>query len=197
MVTVSRRIRTLLVVALAAIGMLLMSVLPAAAQFYPPGPPPGIVCPPSPTPGGVVPPGLERVCTLFGEFPGQKCLISYEVNPAVEVGQVFTGDDRSVEFDLTLVREAVGQTVVVTAACFGEDGEVEVLSVSDTFRVAGIAEPPVDRGEPVTPRRPLPRTGADALLLSGIGALLLGVGVVAVRRRGGRDHEREDVSSGV
>ena len=197
MVTVSRRIRTLLVVALAATGMLLMSVLPAAAQFYPPGPPPGIVCPPSATPGGVVPPGLVRVCTLFGSLPGQRCNVSYEFNPTVEFGQVITGDDRSVEFDLTLPRQAVGDIVVVTAACFDEDGEVEVLSVSDTFRVAGIAEPPVDRGEPVTPRRPLPRTGADALLLSGIGALLLGVGVVAVRRRGGRDHEREDVSSGV
>lgn len=197
MVTVSRRIRTLLVVALAATGMLLMSVLPAAAQFYPPGPPPGIVCPPSPTPGGVVPPGLERVCTLFGEFPGQRCMVGYEFNPTVEFGEVITGDDRSVEFDLTLPREAVGDIVVVTAACFDEDGEVEVLSVSDTFRVAGIAEPPVDRGEPVTPGRPLARTGADAWLLTGFGALLLGVGAVALRRRGGRDHELQDVSTGV
>ncbi len=197
MVTVSRRIRTLLVVALAATGMLLMSVLPAAAQFYPPGPPPGLVCAPSATPGGVVPPGLERVCTMFGSLPGQRCNISARINPTIDLGQVITGDDRSVEFDITLPREAVGQIVVVTAACFDEDGEVEVLSVSDTFRVAGIAEPPVDRGDPVPPRRPLPRTGADTLLLGGIGALLLGVGVVAVRRRGGRDRDREDVSSGV
>jgi LPXTG-motif cell wall-anchored protein len=54
----------------------------------------------------------------------------------------------------------------------------------------------VDRGDPVSPGRPLARTGVDATLLAGIGALLLGAGVFAVRRRGGRDHEREDSRAG-
>jgi len=194
MVTVSRRIRTLLVVALAATGMLLMSVLPAAAQFYPPGPPPGLVCPPSPTPGGVVPPGLVRVCTLLGTLPNQAFQVRYSYNPEVEVGEVVTGDDREVVFDLTVEREAVGQVVTITAVA--EDG-TELITLTDSFRVAGIADPPVDRGDPVRPGGPLARTGADAWLLTGIGALLLGVGVVAVRRRGSRDQEREDVSAGV
>ena len=192
--TVSRRIRTLLVVALAASGMLLMSVLPAAAQFYPPGPPPGLTCPPSPTPGGVVPPGLVRVCTLFGTLPNQAFQVRYSYNPEVTVGEIVTGEDREVAFDLTVEREAVGQIVTITAVA--EDG-TELVTLTDSFRVAGVAQPPVDRGQPVRAGGPLPRTGADAWLLAGIGALLLGVGVVAVRRRGGRDHEREDVTSGV
>jgi hypothetical protein len=185
MVTGNRRLRSFAAVMLAATAMLLMSVLPASAQ-YPPGPPPGIVCPPSQTPGGVTPPGLVRVCTLFGSLPGQSCMVDYEFNPVVEVGEFVTGEDRSAEFELVLLPETVGRIVVVTAACFDDDGDVEVLSVSDTFRVAGAADPPVDRGQPVTPGRPLARTGIDAWQLAGIGALLLGAGVVAVRRRDGR-----------
>jgi len=181
--TVSHRIRSLIVVALAAVAMLAMSVLPAAAQSsYPPGPPPFLNCEPSETPGGVVPPGLVRVCTLRGTLPSQVFDISYEYNPVVEFGQVTTGDDLEVVFELLLEREAVGQVVTVTAVA--EDGDQLVLE--DSFRVAGRADPPVDRGEPVTPGRPLARTGVDALLLGGIGVLLLGAGVMVVRRRDSR-----------
>ena len=179
MVATKRSSRTFAVVMIAALGMLLMSVAPAAAQ-YPPAEPPGLRCPPSPTPGGVTPPGLVRACTLIGTLPNQVFQVRYEYNPTVEVGPVTTGADGVVEFELTLERETVGRVVTVIAV--GEDGE-ELVTVDDSFRVAGIAEPPVDRGEPVTPRRPLPRTGVDALLLAGVGVVLLGAGVVTVRRR--------------
>ena len=184
MITVSRRIRSFAVVALAATAMLLITVLPAAAQSYPPGPPPGIVCPPSETPGGVVPPGLVRVCTLTGTLPFQVFDVSYEYDgTVVNFGEVTTGADGTVVFELVLERGAVGRVVTVTAV--GQDG-TELVTVEDSFRVAGVAEPPVDRGEPVTPGRPLARTGVDALLLGGVGVLLLGAGIIAVRRRDGR-----------
>lgn len=183
MLTVSRRIRSLTVVALAATAMLLMAVVPASAQ-YPPGPPPGLSCPPSPTPGGVTPPGLVRVCTLIGTLPSQVFDVSYEYDgTVVEFGQVTTGEDGTVVFELVLERGAVGRVVTVNAV--GEDG-TELIALEDSFRVAGVAQPPVDRGEPVTPGRPLARTGVDALLLGGVGVLLLGAGIVAVRRRDGR-----------
>ncbi|MFO7779316.1 MAG: LPXTG cell wall anchor domain-containing protein, partial [Nitriliruptoraceae bacterium] len=57
----------------------------------------------------------------------------------------------------------------------------EAVTVEDSFRVAGAAEPPIDPGEPVTPE-----TGIDATLLVGVGVLLLGAGFVALRRREGR-----------
>lgn len=215
MVTVSRRMWSLLVVALAATGMLLLLVLPAAAQSfppgpppgrppgpppfvpgpppYPPGPPPGLVCPPSATPGGVVPPGLVRVCNLRGNLPNQAFRVTYQYNPTVEVGEVVTNDDGEVVFDLTVSREAVGQVVTITAVA--EDG-TELVTLTDTFPVEGDAEPAADRGQPVTPGRPLASTGVDAALLAGIGAVLLGAGVFAVRRRGGREHEREDSRAG-
>lgn len=182
MVESKHTFRSMAVLMLAAVGMLLMSVAPAAAQ-YPPAEPPGLTCPPSATPGGVTPPGLVRACTLIGTLPNQVFQVRYEYNPTVEVGEVTTGADGVAEFELTLERDTVGQVVTVIAV--GEDGE-ELVTVDDSFRVAGVAEPPV--GEPVTPGRPLPVTGVDALLLGGIGALLLGVGVVAVRRR--RSDER-------
>ena len=186
MVATKRSSRTFAVVMIAALGMLLMSVVPAAAQ-YPPAEPPGLTCPPSPTPGGVTPPGLVRACTLIGTLPNQVFQVSYEYNPTVEVGPVTTGADGVVEFELTLERDTVGRVVTVIAV--GEDGE-ELVTVDDSFRVAGVAEPPV--GEPVTPGRPLPVTGVDALLLAGIGVVLLGVGVVTVRRR--RSDERTSTS---
>jgi hypothetical protein len=182
MSTVSHRIRSLIVLALAATGMLLMSVLPASAQ-YPPGPPPGLSCPPSPTPGGVTPPGLVRRCELIGTLPRQAFRVSYEYNPVVEFGEVVTGEDRTVVFDLEVERGAVGRVVTVNAVA--EDG-TEVVTLEDSFRVAGAAQPPVDRGEPVTPGRSLARTGVNAALLGGVGVLLLGAGIVAVRRRDGR-----------
>jgi hypothetical protein len=181
MPTVSHRIRSLTLVASAATAMLLMMVLPASAQ-YPPGPPPGLSCPPSPTPGGVTPPGLVRRCELIGTLPSQAFRVSYEYNPVVEVGEVVTGEDRTVVFDLEVERGAVGRVVTVNAVA--EDG-TELITLEDSFRVAGAAQPPVDRGEPVTPGRPLARTGVDALALGGIGVLLLGAGIVAVRRRDG------------
>lgn len=178
MLTVSRRIRTLTVVALAATGVLLMSVLPASAQEYPPGPPFSIVCPPSETPSGNIPPGLERICTLTGP-PGQVFDVSYEYDgKVVDFGTVTTDEDGTVVFDLVLERDAVGRVVTVTAV--GQDGE-EAVTVEDSFRVAGAAEPPIDPGEPVTPE-----TGIDATLLVGVGVLLLGAGFVALRRREGR-----------
>ena len=179
--TGNRTIRSLGVVMLAATAMLLMSVFPASAQ-YPPPRPPGLSCPPSPTPGGVVPPGLVRVCELIGTRPFQTFDISYEYNPVVEVGQVTTEEDGTVVFELEVEREAVGRVVTVNAVA--DDG-TDLVTLEDSFRVAD-AEQTVDRGEPVTPERPLARTGVDALLLGGIGVLLLGAGVMVVRRRDSR-----------
>lgn len=182
--TGKRRIRSLGIVMLAATAMLLMSTFPATAQSYPPPDTVGLVCPPSSTPGGVTPPGLVRSCELVGTEPGQTCRVSFEYNPVVEVGDFVTGDDNTVSFELVLPQEAAGQLVVVTAACFGAP---EVLSASDTFEVAAGDDEVVDRGEPVTPERPLARTGVDAWLLVGAGVLLLalGLGLVLVRRRDG------------
>lgn len=182
MVTGNRGMRSLAAVVLAATAVLLMSVVPASAQ-YPPGQPPGLTCPPSPTPGGVTPPGLVRVCELIGTSANQAFQVSYEYNPVVEVGEVVTGADGTVIFDLTVEQGAVGRTVTVTAVA--DDG-TELVTLETDFEVEEADAVDDDRGEPVTPERPLARTGVDALLLGGVGVLLLGAGIVVVRRRGGR-----------
>jgi hypothetical protein len=185
MVTVSRMTRSFALVMLVAAALLMTLVLPAAAQ-YPPGPPPGIECPPAVTPpglGGGAPPGLERVCEIFGAQPGERFTIRVEVAGVVVFeGEVVADADGRAVFELSLPRNAVGQLVTVTVT----GPETGVLSTQ--FRVAGTAEPPVDRGQPVTPGRSgvagtLARTGTDVLLLAGAGVLLLGLGVTAVRRR--------------
>lgn len=173
----SHRFRSMAVLTITALGLLLLSVVPAAAQ-YPPAEPPGLSCPPSATPGDVTPPGLVRACTLIGTQADQAFQVSYEYNPTVEVGEVVTGAEGVAEFELTLVSEAAGATVTVTAV--GEDGE-ELVTVDDSFEVAD--EAPIDGGEQVTPDDSMPQTGIDALLLVGVGLALVGVGTVAVRRR--------------
>jgi LPXTG-motif cell wall-anchored protein len=185
----SRKFRSMTVLTITALGMLLMSVAPASAQ-YPPAEPPGLRCPPSATPGGVTPPGLVRACRLLGTQANQAFQVRYEYNPTVEVGVVTTNDEGVAEFELTLQRDTVGRVVTVIAV--GEDGE-ELVTVDDSFRVAGAAEPPVDRGQPVTPGRGIPRTGTDALLLVGVGVLLVGAGTVAVRRRRADDRTHAEV----
>jgi LPXTG-motif cell wall-anchored protein len=185
MVATSRTGRSLGVLLVVA-ALLAALAVPAAAQ-YPPGPPPGIECPPAVTPpglGGGAPPGLERVCEIFGAQPGERFTIRVEVAGIVVFeGEVVADADGRAVFELSLPRNAVGRIVTVTAT----GPETGVLSTQ--FRVAGTAEPPTDRGQPVTPGRSdvlgaaLAATGSNLLVLAGAGVLLLGLGVAVVRRR--------------
>lgn len=163
----TRKLRAVAVIAATVVAMMAMSVSAAFAQ-YPPGPAFSVTC----TAAGEA--GSSVTCNVVGAADSEVLSVSAAYNPVFFTDTIVASAEGEATFRFTVPRDARGEDIVVTVT--GPiSGEIStVLSIAAPGRT----------GEPVPPGRPaLATTGTNLMLLTGVGVVLLGGGIAAVRSR--------------
>jgi LPXTG-motif cell wall-anchored protein len=164
-----RTFRSLFTVMTVAVVALAMSASVAFAQ-YPPARDFGVVCTPQPPA-----PGQAVSCEIVGAQASEQLAATASVDGAVFHSETLTADaDGEADFGFT----APDAGDVVVRVVGAESGETStVLAVSDEADAA-------EEGDAVAaPVSRLPLTGGQVLVLTTLGLLMLGGGLLALRRR--------------
>jgi LPXTG-motif cell wall-anchored protein len=173
MTQLRRTIRTVTTLAAAMLAVMALGVGVASAQAYPPDEPGSVDC----VAAGQA--GLSVTCTVTGATPGE--VLDWTATARGDTfasGTVTADADGRATFRFTTPNQYRGETIdVAVLGNMGFTAEDEVV----------VAEAPGRAGQAVPPGRTaaagLARTGQDTVMLAGLGAALLGAGVVALRRR--------------
>jgi hypothetical protein len=178
----TKRVRALSVLAMAVMAVMALGVGSALAQeTYPPAQGFAVDC----VAAGQA--GLSVTCTVTGAQPNEQLTVSASVGGDTFFTQVLSANAQGeATFRFTVPQRYRGQQVTVTVVG-AQSGSIATSVTTGTT--------PVRRGETVTPV--LARTGQDALLLAGVGVVLLGAGLTALRRRSGASSRDDRTHAGI